>query len=67
LHDLFLLSSWSFRTPIRKPAVYKNIGYGLQGFVVIAKSAIKAVMPVKTGIQKLLKLMDSVSRFACTE
>jgi hypothetical protein len=29
------------------------------GCVAIAKSAIKVVMPVKTGIQKLLNILDS--------
>ena len=35
--------------------------------VAIAESAINTVIPAKAGIQKLLKLLDSVSRFACTE
>ena len=35
--------------------------------VVITKSAIKTVIPAKAGIQNLLKILDSVSRFACTE
>jgi hypothetical protein len=33
----------------------------------MADSAIKAVMPAKAGIQNLMKILDSVSRFACTE
>ena len=32
-----------------------------------SKSATNIVMPVKTGIQNMLKILDSVSRFACTE
>ena len=33
----------------------------------MVKSAIKIVIPANAGIQNLLKLLDSVSRFACTE
>ena len=40
---------------------------GLGDFVIIAESAINTVMPAKAGIQNLLKILDSVSRFACTE
>jgi len=32
-----------------------------------SKEAVNIVMPVKTGIQNMLKILDSVSRFACTE
>jgi hypothetical protein len=35
--------------------------------VVIGASAINTVMPAEAGIQNLLKILDSVSRFACTE
>ncbi len=38
-----------------------------EGVFVITKSAGKAVITVEAGIQNLLKILDSVSRFACTE
>jgi hypothetical protein len=36
-------------------------------WVLIADSDIKAVIPAKAGIQQLIKILDSVSRFVCTE
>ena len=45
----------------------KALDSRLRDCVAIEESAINTVMPVKAGIQKLLKLLDSVSRFACTE
>jgi hypothetical protein len=35
--------------------------------VAIGENSFKIVIPAKAGIQNLLKLLDSVSRFACTE
>jgi hypothetical protein len=35
--------------------------------VVIGECAINIVIPAKAGIQDLLIILDSVSRFACTE
>jgi hypothetical protein len=40
---------------------------GMRDCVIIAESAINTVMLAKAGIQNLLKILDSVSRFACTE
>ena len=40
---------------------------GLRDCVAIGENSFKIVIPAKAGIQKLLKLLDSVSRFACTE
>ncbi len=31
------------------------------------KEAVTIVIPAKVGIQNMLKILDSVSRFACTE
>ncbi len=45
----------------------KTLDSGFRDCVVIADSAIKAVMPAKADIQNLMKILDSVSRFACTE
>jgi hypothetical protein len=47
--------------------LYRELDTGIRDCVIIAESAINTVMPVKTGIQNLLKPLDSVSRFACTE
>jgi hypothetical protein len=33
----------------------------------MSESTIKIVIPAQAGIQNLLKILDSVSRFACTE
>jgi len=35
--------------------------------VIIGECDINIVIPAKAGIQNLLKILDSVSRFACTE
>jgi len=35
--------------------------------VIIGEYTINIVIPAKAGIQNLLKILDSVSRFACTE
>jgi hypothetical protein len=43
------------------------LSFRRRGCVVINKNAIKAVIPAKAGIQNLLKILNSVSRFACSE
>ena len=35
--------------------------------VAMAESTLKAVLPAQAGIQNLLIILDSVSRYACTE
>jgi hypothetical protein len=44
-----------------------HLDSGFRGCVVIAQIPVEVVIPAKAGIQNLLKTLDSVSRFACTE
>jgi hypothetical protein len=45
----------------------KLLDSGSRNCVIIGDSDINIVIPAKAGIQNLSNILDSVSRFACTE